>query len=93
MFESISFCIGNNTIEVNNERFDLGTLTTEILNLPIDIYADMRRTLKTAAEKRKRYEQTHNLFDWFEANEEYVMLDKQMTQYRIFRLVGRILKF
>ena len=87
MFESIFFCIGNNTIEVNNERFDLGALTTEILNLPADIYADMRRTLKTAENKRKRYEQAHSLSDWFEANEEYVRLDKQMSQHRIFRLI------
>lgn len=80
---------------MNNERFDLGELTTEILNLSVDIFSEMRGILESASSKWNRYQKTLDLADWFEANEEYMRLDARMMEYRIFRLIkqsGEILE-
>lgn len=87
MFAGISFCIGNATIEVNGHRFGLGELSVEALNFPRDAYAAMRHTLERAQEYEKKYERGHDLADWFSANEEYIQLDQQMTQHRIFHIL------
>ena len=87
MFASISFTIGSGKIEVSGHSFDLGELTTEILNLPKEIYAEMRHTLETAEHHFSAYERSHELSTWFSGNEEMIRLDHQMMQYHIFRLV------
>ena len=38
MFDTISFCIGEKTIEINGASFSLGELTTQVLNIPKDEY-------------------------------------------------------
>lgn len=87
MFERISFYIGNTMIEINGYRFQLGELTTEILNLPKDIYAELRHTLEAAEEHLTTYLRSRDVAEWFAANEKMILLDQRMMRYRIFRLV------
>lgn len=87
MFERISFYIGNTMIEINGYRFPLGELTTEILNLPKDIYAELRHTLEAAEEHLTTYLRSRDVAEWFAANEKMILLDQRMMRYRIFRLV------
>ena len=87
MFEKILYCVGNKTIEINGEEFSLGELTTEVLNLPRNDYLEMKTILDSAIQKTYRYETSHNLKDWFEANEDYIVLDNMMSKHKIFSLL------
>lgn len=87
MFEKILYCFGNKTIEINGEEFSLGELTTEVLNLPRNDYLEMKTILDSAIKKTYKYEVSHDLKDWFEANEDYISLDKLMNKHKIFSLL------
>lgn len=87
MFEKILYCVGNKTIEINGEDFSLGELTTEVLNLPRNNYLEMKTILDSAIQKTYKYETSHDLKDWFEANEDFILLDKIMSKYKIFSLL------
>ena len=41
MFQAVSFCVGNKTIEVNDTVFDLGVLSTEAMNLPVSEFKEL----------------------------------------------------
>ena len=64
MFGCISFCLGDKHIEINGEKFSLGDLTTEFLNLPKDKYAAMREQLELAQCKLNEYMRSKKLSDW-----------------------------
>lgn len=87
MFKKILYCVGNKTIEINGEDFSLGELTTEVLNLPRNNYLEMKTILDSAIQKTYKYETSHDLKDWFEANEDYTVLDKMMSKHKIFSLL------
>lgn len=87
MFKKILYCVGNKTIEINGEDFSLGELTTEVLNLPRNNYLEMKTILDSAIQKTYKYETSHDLKDWFEANEDYTVLDKMMSKHKIFFLL------
>lgn len=87
MFEKILYCVGNKTIEINGEEFSLGELTTEVLNLPRNDYLEMKTILDSAIQKTYKYETSHDLKDWFEANEDYIVLENMMCRYKIFSLL------
>lgn len=87
MFEKILYCVGNKTIEINGEEFSLGKLTTEVLNLPRNDYLEMKNILDTAIKKSYKYETSHDLKDWFEANEDFILLDDMMSKHKIFSLL------
>lgn len=87
MFEQILYCVGNKTIEINGEDFSLGELTAEVLNLPRNDYLEMKNILDSAIQKTYKYETSHDLKDWFEANEDYTVLDKMMSKHKIFSLL------
>lgn len=89
MFEKILYCVGNKTIEINGEDFSLGELTTEVLNLPRNDYLEMKTILDSAIQKSYKYETSHDLKDWFEVNEDFILLDKIMSKYMIFFSVER----
>lgn len=87
MFEKILYCVGNKTIEINGEEFSLGELTTEVLNLPRNDYLEMKNMLDSAIQKTYKYETSQNLKDWFEANEDFIVLDNLMSKHKIFSLL------
>lgn len=87
MFEKILYCVGNKSIEINGEEFSLGELTTDVLNLPCNDYQEMETILDSAIKKTYKYETSHDLKDWFDANEDYIVLDKLMSKYKIFSLL------
>lgn len=88
MFESISFCTGNKTIEVNGQTFPLGELSVECLNITVDEYHAMHKLLQKAMDRTRSYEASHHLKDWFAANECFIRLDEKLRQYRLFRLIA-----
>lgn len=63
MFDSISFSVGDKIIEVNGERFDLGRITVDILNIEKGLYADLRHLLEQAIHWQKQFESTNQLSD------------------------------
>ncbi len=87
MFEKILYCVGYKTIEINGEDFSLGELTTEVLNLPRNDYLEMKAIIDSTIQKTYKYEASSDLNDWFEVNEDYIVLDKMMSKHKIFSLL------
>ena len=87
MFWGISFCVGNKTIEVNNQEFSLGKLSTECLNITVDDYADLYKVSKKVVKELNAYETSHDFDDWFQANEVLEQLDEMLRSYHLFRLL------
>ena len=58
MFWEISFCVGNKTIEVNEQEFSLGELSAECLNITVDDYADLHKVSEEVVKKLNAYEAT-----------------------------------
>ena len=87
MFQSITFYIGGKTLGIYGEEFPLGTLTTEVLNITPEEYQALDSSLKSAIEGMARYEKTHNLTGWHQANEQMLRMNEALCQHRIFRLV------
>ena len=65
MLWGISFCVGNKTIEVNNQEFSLGELTAECLNISVDDYTAMRKAGHQAARYMEVYEATNTVVSRF----------------------------
>ena len=84
MFQSITFYIGEKTLGIYGEEFPLGTLTTEVLNITPEEYQALHGRLKAAIEGMARYEKTHKLTDWHQANEQMLCLNEALCQRRIF---------
>ena len=87
MFGCISFCVGDKSIEINGEKFSLGDITTQFLNLPKDKYAAMREQLELAQSKLNEYIQSKKLSDWYDANEEYIKLDSMICEFPCLMLL------
>lgn len=87
MFWGISFCVGNKTIEVNEQEFSLGELSAECLNITAGEYAAMREVSRQAVKNMNAYEASHDLTDWFHANEDMLQLDEMLRRYHLFRLL------
>ena len=87
MFQSITFYIGGKALGIYGEEFPLGALTTEVLNITPAEYQALDGRLKAAIEGMALYEKTHKLTDWHQANEQMLLLNEVLCQYRIFRLI------
>ena len=87
MFQSITFYIGWKTLGIYGEGFPLGTLTTEVLNITPEEYQALDSRLQSAMEGMARYEKTHTLTDWHQANEQMLQLNEVLCRRRIFRLI------
>ena len=92
MFQSITFYIGGKTLGIYGEEFPLGALTTEVLNITPAEYQALDGSLKSAIEGMARYEKTHKLTDWHQANEQMLLLNEVLCQspYFSFDSDGRI---
>ena len=87
MFQSITFYVREKTLGIYGEEFPLGTLTTEVLNITPAEYQALDGSLKSAIEGMARYEKTHKLPDWHQANEQMLLLNEALCHHRIFRLI------
>ena len=87
MFQSITFYVGEKTLGIYGEEFPLGALTTEILNITPEEYQALDGRLKSAIEGMARYEKTHTLTDWHQANEQMLLLNEALCRHRIFHLI------
>ena len=87
MFQSITFYIGGKTLGIYEEEFPLGALTTEVLNITPAEYQALDGSLKSAIEGMVRYEKTHKLTDWHQANAQMLRLNEALCRHRIFRLI------
>ena len=87
MFHEIYYCVGNKTIEINGETFDLGVLSTEALNIPVETYRQMRSLLTKAESLSKGMDRAIDIENWKRVNEIYLELDALMMQHRLFRLI------
>lgn len=85
MFNTISFMVGNKTIEINEKVFSLGELTIELLNLTEQDYRFLNTSITNADTKLKRYINTKDMRYWYEANEEYIKFEEVLCKYSIFR--------
>ena len=87
MFASIAFYIGEKVLGLNDREYPLGELTAEVLNISPEEYHELRRMLDKAMESMDRYEENHQMQDWFDANEKMIRLHEALIQHRIFRLI------
>lgn len=87
MFASIAFYIGEKVLGLNDREYPLGELTAEALNISPEEYHELRRMLDKAMESMDRYEENHQMQDWFDANEKMIRLHEALIQHRIFRLI------
>ena len=87
MFTSIAFYIGEKVLGLNDREYPLGELTAEALNISPEEYHELRRMLDKAMESMDRYEENHQMQDWFDANEKMIRLHEALIQHRIFRLI------
>ena len=87
MFQSITFYVGEKTLGIYGEEFPLGALTTEVLNITPEEYQALDSRLQSAMEGMARYEKTHTLTDWHQANEQMLRLNEALCRHRIFRLI------
>ena len=84
MFNSISFCVGNKTIEVNGKVFDLGELTADCLNISSTEYDRIRDLNEQGKQLCRRYAGAKDLSDWFNANECFIAIDELLCSHKIF---------
>ena len=75
MFQSITFYVGEKTLGIYGEEFPLGALTTEVLNITPEEYQALDSRLQSAMEGMARYEKTHKLTDWHQANAQMLLLN------------------
>ena len=68
MFHEIYYCVGNKTIEINGETFDLGVLSTEALNIPVETYRQMRSLLTKAESLSKGMDRALDIENWKRIN-------------------------
>ena len=87
LFASIAFYIGEKVLGLNDREYPLGELTAEALNISPEEYHELRRMLDKAMESMDRYEENHQMQDWFDANEKMIRLHEALIQHRIFRLI------
>ena len=87
MFWSIAFYIGEKTLDLNGHSFPLGELTAEVLNITPDEYHKLRRMLTKAVRKMANYEKSHQIQDWFDANEQMIKLHRSLVRHRVFQLL------
>ena len=87
MFWSIAFYIGEKTLDLNGHSFPLGELTAEVLNITPDEYHKLRRMLTKAVRKMANYEKSHQIQDWFDANEQMIKLHRSLVRLRVFQLL------
>ena len=81
MFQSITFYIGGKTLGIYGEEFPLGALTTEVLNITPEEYQALDSRLQSAMEGMARYEKTHTLTDWHQANEQMLRLNEALCHH------------
>ena len=87
MFSSIAFYIGDKVLGLNGQEYPLGELTAEVLNISPEEYHELQRIMGSALDGMARYEETHQMQDWFNANEEMILLHRALTRHRLFRLL------
>lgn len=85
MFRSIAFYIGEKTLDLNGHAFPLGELTAEVLSITPDEYHKLRRILTKAVRKMANYEKSHQMQDWFDANEQMIKLHRSLVRHRVFQ--------
>lgn len=87
MFTFISFYIGEKVLGLNDREYPLGELTAEVLNISPEEYQKLQQMLDKALDSVDRYEDEHQMRDWFHANEEMIRLHDALCRHRIFRLI------
>ena len=87
MFQSLSFCIGNKTLLINDKVLSLGELTTQFLNITAEDFSTMHNLVMEARNSERLYAHTKKLSDWFDTNELYIKLDKMMCKHPCLALL------
>ena len=87
MYRTILFYVGKKNIILNEQPFTLGQLTAEILNIAPNEYHQLKAILLQAEEEINRYRQTKDADHWYSANQHLSQLDRQLCDYRLFRLI------
>ena len=87
MFDTISFCIGEKTIEINGASFSLGELTTQVLNIPKDEYQAMLELATSAFETMYKNKTPPSKEEWLKCNDKLITLEQKMMSYRLLALI------
>lgn len=87
MFDTISFCISEKTIEINGASFSLGELTTQVLNISNDEYEKMFQLAEAAFETMYKNKTPPAKEEWLSCNDKLLTLEQMMLQYRLLNLI------
>ena len=87
MFDTISFCIGEKTIEINGASFSLGELTTQVLNISNDEFEKMFQLAEAAFETMYKNKTPPAKEEWLTCNDKLLTLEQMMLQYRLLNLI------
>ena len=87
MYRTILFYVGKKNIILNEQSFTLGQLTAEILNISPRKFQRMRVVCFHAEDEINRYIQTKDADHWCKANLFLLLLDRQLREYQLFRLI------
>ena len=87
MYRTILFYVGKKNLILNEQSFTLGQLTAEILNITPRKFQRMRVVCFHAEDEINRYIQTKDADYWCKANLFLLLLDRQLREYQLFRLI------
>lgn len=89
MIDSISFYVDKNTINIYGQKFTLGKLSVQILNIPSFEISEMFCLLKQGKTLAEQYEDSGDYAFLFRANDTYLKLETMLRQYPLFALLQR----
>lgn len=87
MFESISFCVDRKAIHIYGEKFTLGELSVQMLNIFCYEIREMIDLLKEGRALTEQYEDSRNYAFWFQANDTYLKLETRLRKYPLLALL------
>ena len=87
MYGNIPFAIGNKTIEIGDQVFDLGRLTTDTLNIPDEEIQKWITLGDSLYEDMAQYGRDHDILHWRQSCKKLVQLDRRMCAFRLFRCI------
>ena len=87
MYGNIPFAIGNKTIEIGDQVFDLGRLTTDTLNIPDEEIQKWITLGDSLDEDMAQYGRDHDILHWRQSCKKLAQLDRRMCVFPLFRCI------
>lgn len=87
MYGDIVFYTHGSTVEYGGEVFPAGELTADLLNFTPEDYPPVQQRLERMENLAKEYERTLDRGVWWELNNQFLELRRQLMRYRVFQIL------